>query len=116
MDASEPDKLLILWTSSDREVALNMLTMYAQNSIRNGWWEHVSLILWGPSQRLFIDDAEVKSKVEELQKMGIRVMACVACANKYGLTEALRSAGVEVFGMGTVLTDWLKSGSRTITL
>ena len=90
--------------------------MYAQNSIRNGWWEHVSLILWGPSQRLFISDAEVRSKVEELQKLGVRVMACIACADKYGLTEALRSTGVEVFGMGPVLTDWLKSGSRTITL
>ncbi len=116
MDKSEPDKLLILWTSNDREVALNMLIMYARNSIKNGWWEHVSLILWGPSQRLFTSDAEVRSKVEELQKLGVRVMACIACADKYGLTEALRSTGVEVFGMGPVLTDWLKSGSRTITL
>ena len=73
-----------------------MMTMYAQNSIKNGWWEHISLILWGPSQRLFISDAEVRSKVEELQKIGVRVMACIACADKYGLTEALKSTGVEV--------------------
>ncbi|MGB8077100.1 MAG: DsrE family protein [Gallionella sp.] len=116
MDESEQAKLLILWTSGDREVALNMMTMYARNSIKNGWWEHISLILWGPSQRLFINDPEVRSEVEELQKMGVRVMACVACADKYGLTEALRSTGVEVFGMGPVLTNWLKSGNRTITL
>ena len=47
-----------------------MLIMYVRNSIKNGWWEHVSLILWGASQRLFISDAEVRSKVEELQKLG----------------------------------------------
>jgi hypothetical protein len=115
MDKPESTKLLIVWTSGDREVALNMVLMYAQNSLNNGWWEQVSLILWGPSQRLYITDAEVRSEIEKLQKMGSRVMACIACANTYGFTEALRLNGIEVFGMGSVLTDSLKSGSRTIT-
>ena len=115
MEIPEPKKLLILWTSGDREVALNMVLMYGLNSVRQGWWEQVSLVLWGPSQRLFVDDEAIQSEVKSLQDAGCRVMACVACAEKYQLVDALKSYGMEVFGMGPVLTNWLKSGSKVIT-
>lgn len=33
------DELIILWTSGDKEVALNMVFMYALNSKLNKWWK-----------------------------------------------------------------------------
>jgi hypothetical protein len=116
MNKAEPDKLLILWTTSERDVVLKMMTMYASNSRKNEWWKHVSLLLWGPSQKLFLDDEEVQSQVLGLQAAGVRLMACVSCADQYGITSALREKGLEVFGMGPVLTNWLKSDSRVVTL
>lgn len=115
MPALEPTKLMILWTSADREVALDMMLMYAVNAAKHGWWEHVTLIIWGPSQRLFVEDGAVRAEVERLQEAGGRVLACVSCSDRYGLTEALKSHGVEVFGMGAVLTNWLKSGGKILT-
>jgi hypothetical protein len=115
MEESEPEKLLILWTSGDRDVAVNVVLMYALNSVRQGWWEHVSLVLWGPSQPLFAGDEGIQSEVKALQDAGCRVMACVACAKNYQLVDVLKSRGMEVFGMGPVLTNWLKSGSKVIT-
>ena len=46
------DKLVILWTSGDREVALKMVFMYAGNAPRHGWWDDITLIVWGPSTSL----------------------------------------------------------------
>lgn len=33
------DKLVILWTSGDREVALKMVFMYGLNAKVKGWWK-----------------------------------------------------------------------------
>ena len=115
MPPDEPTKLLVLWTSGDREVALHMVLMYTGNAARHGWWEHVSLCLWGPSQRLFVEDHEVQARVQALRASGVRVTACTACAQQYRLVDALKSLGVEVFGMGVVLTNWLKSDNRVVT-
>ena len=46
---------------------------------------------------------------------GVELTACIACANMYGVTEKLRSLGVDVKGMGTPLTGILKSDWKTIT-
>lgn len=66
MNSTLPDKLLVVWTSADREVALNMVLMYAHNAQRHHWWEQVTLLIWGPSQQLVLQDAEVREKVAEM--------------------------------------------------
>lgn len=43
------EHLIILWTSGDREVAMEMVFMYALNSKRNSWWDDITLIIWGRS-------------------------------------------------------------------
>lgn len=40
------DKLIVLWTSGDKEVALNMVFMYTLNAKKKGWWDEVGLIVW----------------------------------------------------------------------
>ena len=41
------DKLVILWTTDNRETIFNMLSMYAINSKNRGWWNNVEVIIWG---------------------------------------------------------------------
>ena len=38
-DITEPSKLSVLCTSGDRDVALKMVFMYANNAKINGWWD-----------------------------------------------------------------------------
>ena len=43
------DKLNVLWTSGDLITAEKMLFMYPHNAKLLGWWEDVTLIIWGAS-------------------------------------------------------------------
>ena len=55
---SESSKLLVVWSSADREVALHNVFMYTHNAKKRGWWEEVRLLLWGPSDRLLTEDED----------------------------------------------------------
>jgi len=113
--SGNPDKLYVLWTSGDREVALKMVFMYARNAKVRGWWEEVALIVWGPSAALLSRDDELRREVAEMREAGVELLACRACSDAYGVTEKLEAQGVSVIYMGEPLTDLLKRGARLVT-
>ena len=45
------ERLAIIWTSGDREVALKMVFMYTYNSMRFEWWKDITLVVWGNRTR-----------------------------------------------------------------
>ena len=65
-ELSASDKLVILWTSGDREVALKMVFMYTHAAKQAGWFKEVTLIVWGPSQRLLVGDKSLQEKVKDM--------------------------------------------------
>lgn len=110
------DRLYVLWTSSDRDVATRMVFMYTFNSKAKGWWSDVSLIVWGPSANLLAHDPELQEKVRKMKQVGVELLACKACSDSYGVSETLESLGVEVLYMGEPLTAILKKGCRLLTI
>jgi hypothetical protein len=116
MNRSEPNALLILWTSADRELAINMAFMYGLNSRLNGWWDEVTLLVWGPSSPLLTKDAELQQKVADMKAAGVRVIACQRCAENYGIVDQLTELGLEVSYVGEFLTEWIKSGRPVLAL
>ena len=46
---------------------------------------------------------------------GVKVQACVACADSYGVSQALRDLGLEVKAMGVPLTGMLKDDWKMLT-
>lgn len=112
---SEPTKLFIVWSSADRDVALQNVFMYTHYSKKMGWWEVVRLIVWGPSDMLLVKDAELQEQVKEMIKDGVEVMACKACTDALGVTEQLEQLGVKVFYVGELLTGMLKDGWASLT-
>ena len=109
------DKLVVLWSSGDRDVALKMVFMYVGNSKRFGWWQDVTLIVWGPSSKLLSEDKELQESVSAMIKSGITVKACKACADEYGVSAELGKLGIDVKYMGQEFTDYLKNGKYIIT-
>ena len=109
------EKLVILWTSGDREVALKMVFMYAGNAPRNGWWEDITLIVWGPSAPLLVQDSELQEKMAEMVQEGVKLEACKACSDSYGVSDQLAGLGIDVKYMGEPLTAYLKEGCRVLT-
>ena len=111
----EGGELLVVWTSQDREVAANMVFMYTANAKKHGWWNEVTLLVWGPSQRLLTQDRELQNELAEMVQLGVRIVACKACAERYAVSEELEEMGVEVFYTGQFLTDWIASPGRVVT-
>jgi hypothetical protein len=114
-DAKE-DKLNILWTTSEKETAKNMIAMYAGASLKNKWWSEVNVILWGASVKLIKEDVEMQEVVRNLVNSGVHVEACHACAGKYNAVDILKSLGAEVRYMGKSLTEYIKNGEKIITI
>jgi len=116
-ESAEPNELVVLWTSGDREVALNMAFMYALNSKRFGWWNEVTLVIWGPSAKLICADTELQGRLSKMKEAGVKLRACKACSDAYGVSSNLERLGVTVEYMGQPLTEFLKNNrSRIITL
>lgn len=108
-------ELLVVWTSGDPDVALRMVFMYCANAMKHGWWDEVTLLVWGPSQKLLAESEVLQTELAEMLDQGVRVVACKACADSYPVTESLEALGVEVFYTGEFLTEWIKSGRAVIT-
>ena len=116
MSDNNPDELLILWTSNNKETSFNMVFMYAENSKLYNWWKEVTLLIWGASSKLVSDDKEIQKYVEELIKNGVRVIACKQCVENLDIVEKLEKQNIEVFYTGEFLSDWLKSNRKIITI
>jgi hypothetical protein len=110
------DKLVVLWTSQDKEVAQKMVFMYTKNSKLRDWWAQVRLIIWGPSAKLVATDGELQEELEELKRAGVELQACKACADQYGVSERLADLGVEVIYMGLPLTNYLKGDWAVLSI
>jgi hypothetical protein len=112
--AASPSALAVLWTSGDREVALKVAFMYTEAAGSRGWFDEVQLIVWGPSSELLSRDSELQEYVARMQKAGIEVVACRACADAYGVTSVIEGLGIEVKYMGQPLTEILKADNWTV--
>jgi hypothetical protein len=112
---SQESRLAVVWTSGDPDVAHRVCFMYCHNAKKQKWFDQVTLVVWGPSARLLAGDKDLQAKVKAMIDDGVRVQACVACADSYGVSERLREMKIEVRGMGPVLTDMLKQGWKVLT-
>lgn len=110
------DKLNILWMTDNRETVFNMLAVYAVNSLKNGWWDEVNVIIWGPSARLVAYDPQVQTEVLEMISAGVTVEACRECCEDIGVCDQLTRIGITVRYMGDLLTAYIKAGEKIMTI
>jgi len=115
-DIEQKESLLVLWTTDNKETVENMLFMYSHNAMKQNWFDEVVVLVWGPSQKLLLNDEALQGYVRNMQESGVRFIACKACADNYDIADPLSELGVEVFYTGQFMTDWLKSGKRMLTL
>lgn len=114
-DEKAADHLLIVWTSGDPDVAHKMVFMYAFNAQKNGWWDQVTLLVWGPSAKLSSEDKDIQASLKKMKDQGVELLACKGCADQYGISSKLEELGIEVKYTGTYLTDFIKSGKKVIS-
>ena len=112
----EDNHLYILWTNADPATSENMVMMYATNSMLRGWWEKVTVIVWGGSQITLLENEAVRFKYHLAKETGVEFSACISCAVNQGLVERLKEEGVEVIPWGEPLTNLIKEGRHLITI
>jgi len=105
------EKLVVVWTSGDKEVALKMVFMYTYNAKKQGWWKDITLLVWGPSAKLLSEDQELQDYIKKMDEIGVNLLACKACADMYGISDKLTELGVTVKYTGTDLTTFIKENN-----
>lgn len=112
---SNSNKLAVIWTSNDPEVAEKVCFMYAQNAKKQGWFNEVVLIIWGPSVKLLAENDDLKADIAKMLEMDIPVEASLSCAQLYGVGTDLADLDIDVKPMGVPLTGYIKEGWHILT-
>lgn len=108
IEISNKDKLVVVWTSGDKEVAMKMVFMYTYNAKKYEWWKDITLLVWSPSAKLLTEDKELQDYVKKMLDSGIQVLACKGCADLYEISDKLEEIGVTVRYTGVDLTNFIK--------
>ncbi|WP_432735719.1 DsrE family protein [Maridesulfovibrio sp. FT414] len=110
------NKLNILWTNADPVTSELMVMMYAQNSIKNGWWDKVQVIIWGAPAKLVAEDVHIQKLIADAREVGVRFSACESCAAQLGVKSQLAELDLEVKHWGLPLTEIIKNNENLITV
>ena len=113
---TEKTTLYILWTNDNVITAEKMVFMYGINAMRYGWWENVTLIVWGATAKLVAENERIQALIAEAREKGVYVTACKACADQLGVSETLETLGIDVEYLGIPLTNVLKNDEKLITI
>ena len=108
------EKLVIVWSSADRDVALQMVFMYISASKQLKMWDDITLVVWGPSAKLLAEDEMLQVHIKNMIDAGVVVKACKACSDSYGVSVKLEKLGIIVKYMKE-LTDYIKEGRHILT-
>jgi len=110
-----PTKVFILWSSGDREVALEVGLIYPLNAAKNKWMDEVKVIIFGPSEKVAAYDSQVQEKLKELQDIGVEILACKWCADRMNITSILEEIGIKVVYVGSIISQLLKDDWASLT-
>jgi len=108
------DKLLIVWSSSDKEVAKKLVLLYGSVMLPREYWKEATIMIWGPSAKLLAEDLELQKMMKTVQDTGVRFNACVVCTDDYGVSNKLESLGIELIHTGEMMTEALKSDQFSV--
>ena len=109
------EKLLIVWSSGEKEVATKLILLYGSVMLERHYWDEATIMLWGPSAKLLAEDKELQEKVKTVQQTGVKFNACVVCTDEYGVSKSLEKMGIDLIHTGELLTQSLKDGTKVIT-
>jgi hypothetical protein len=109
------DKLLIVWSTAEIEVAKKMVLLYSSVILPRGYWDQAHLMIWGPSAKLLAENEALQEMVSQIRATGVELSCCVVCSDEYGVTEELATLGVNMIHTGELLTDALKKDWKVVT-
>lgn len=86
------------------------------NSLREGWWDAVTVIVWGATVKLLATDNQIQGHFKQIIEEGVNVSVCRSCAEQLEVLEKIEKLGIEHKYWGAPLTDILNSEHKLITI
>jgi len=108
------EKLLIVWSSGEKDVAKKLVLLYGSVMLPRSYWDEATIMVWGPSAKLLSEDKEIQEMVKTVMKTGVKFNTCVVCSDDYGITKQLEDMGIEAIHTGEMMTEALKSDTTKI--
>jgi hypothetical protein len=109
------NKLLIVWSSADIEVAHNLVLLYGSVILPREYWDEATIMIWGPSAKLLAHNEILQEKVKAIMETGVHFNCCVVCSDEYDVSQTLENLGVELTHTGEMLTTALQNDWKVIT-
>ena len=109
------NKLLIVWSTGEIDVAKKLVLLYGSVIIERGYWDEAHLMVWGPSAQLLAENEELQTMLLSIQDSGVKVSACRVCTDDYNVTDRLEALNIDVTHTGEFLTQALQSDWKVIT-
>ena len=109
-------QLFILWTNDNPITSEKMVCMYSSRSIQEGWWEKVTIIVWGATVTFLASDKHIQGRIKQIIADGVKVSVCRSCAEQLDVIEEIEALGIEHKYWGAPLTEIIKSGQKLITV
>ena len=103
------NKLLIVWSSGEKEVAKKLILLYGSVMLPRSYWDEATIMIWGPSAKLLAEDEELQEQLKTVQATGVKFNACVVCTDDYGVSDKLKDLKIELIHTGEMLTQALQS-------
>lgn len=109
-------KLHIVWTNASPITSHHMVMMYATNGMLNGWWDEITVVIWGEPAKYVAEDENIQERIAIARHAGVKFSACLSCANNLNVTKELEDLDIEVIRWGEKLSNLLQNGEHVITI
>lgn len=108
--------LYLLWTNADPVTSHHMVMMYTTNSMLNGWWDKVTVIIWGATAKYVAEDENIQERIKIARQAGVEFSACISCVNNLGVTKELENLDIEMIRWGEKLSELMQNGEHVLTV
>ena len=107
------DKLLIVLSSGDIQVAQKFPLLYSSVALPREYWKEIHLMFWGPSIKL-LKKKSIQKQIKVIQDTGVCMSACIVCVEEYDMVKQVKQLGIKVNHTGELLTKALKKKSYSV--
>ncbi|QSZ41673.1 DsrE family protein [Sulfurimonas aquatica] len=107
--SSKKNRLLIVWSSGEIEVAKKLILLYGSVMLQRKYWDEATIMIWGPSAQVLAENSDLQERVKVVQATGVKFNACVVCTDDYRVSKELENMGIELIHTGEMLTEALQS-------
>ncbi len=102
---------VLIWLASGEKEKLMPGILYGTNAKKYNWLGDVKFVIFGESERLFVEDEELYNLLPE----EVECAFCKFVLDQMGLTEKLKEKGAKVFYVGEYISKLIKDGYQVIT-